>query len=178
MPCSPTRSAAEVQANTTFSALLWALSRPGIPQSLPYPGEGPAIDALLDRECRAYSADPTLLPELMRVGAEISEINAAHYVFLGKLHSLQLLEDIQTGSDLYPDKGALVLIRAQIGNGSELRLTGPGIDNDVILRINGLPDGFWQQRNALMRYPKGFDLILLDDANVTGVPRSTIVEVL
>ena len=178
MLSSPTRSLAEVQANTSFAALLWATSRPGIPQVLPSRDEVPVIEALLDHECKAYAADPILMPELLRVGAQISEIDEADYVFLGELRSLDPLQEVRTGSDLYPDKAALVIARARIGSGQELRLTGPGVDNEVTLRISGLPDGFWQQRNVLMRYPKGFDLILLDGVNVIAVPRSTIVEVL
>jgi alpha-D-ribose 1-methylphosphonate 5-triphosphate synthase subunit PhnH len=178
MLASPPPSADETRDNACFDALLWALSRPGLPRTLPEPGERSIIAALLDRECRAYAADPLLVSEIMRTGAEIAELGAADHVFLGALGSNAALGDIAIGSDLYPDDGASVIIRAKLGEGAHLRLTGPGINEQVSVQISGLPEGFWDARAARIRYPVGFDLFLLDGAQVLGIPRSTKVETL
>ncbi|MEL6451892.1 MAG: phosphonate C-P lyase system protein PhnH [Pseudomonadota bacterium] len=178
MQAVPAPSPMEAHANATFDALLWALSRPGTVRGLPSPGEVPIIRALLDRECRAYAADPVLVPEILRVGAELAEVEAADHVFLGALREPGPLMAVRLGSDLYPDDGATVVLRAQIGHGARLRLSGPGIEGATDISIGGLADGFWHQRQALLRYPMGFDLFLLDGAAVIGVPRSTHVEVL
>ena len=63
---TPVRTDAEAAANAAFDALLWALSRPGLGRDLPEPGEAGIIAALLDRECRAYSADPRLVAGMAR----------------------------------------------------------------------------------------------------------------
>lgn len=174
----PHRSEAETRANASFEALLWALSRPGLPRSLPAPGEAPIIEALIDRECRVHCADPRLIPLAMQAGAEIAEIGQADHVFLGELSDPDPLLSVQLGSDLYPDDGATVVVQARFNSGPHLRLTGPGIDGALAVQIAGLPVGFWSTRARLIRYPMGFDLFLLDGDRVIGIPRSTTVEVL
>ncbi len=176
MLATPAPSPAETRDNAAFDALLWALSRPGLPHDLPEPGEGSIITALLDRECLVYSADPLLMPEIMRTGAEVADIEKADHVFLGTLASSDPVADIAIGSDFYPDDGATVIIRASVGSGPAVRLTGPGVDGAVTLRLDGLPDGFWKALSARKRYPMGFDLFFVDGARVVGVPRSTTVE--
>lgn len=176
MLATPAPSPAETRDNTAFDALLWALSRPGLPRNLPEPGEASIITALLDRECLVYSADPLLMPEIMRTGAELADIGKADHVFLGAMATSEPFADIAIGSDYYPDEGATVIIRASIGSGSALRLSGPGVDGAVTLQLDGLPGGFWKARAARLRYPMGFDLFFVDGARVVGVPRSTTVE--
>lgn len=174
----PHRSEAEARSNSAFDALLWALSRPGLSRQLPEPGEASVIEALLDRECRVWCAIPLMIPQVTRTGAALAELDAADHVFLGRLDDAALLDAVNVGSDLYPDEGATVVIRVDLGRGPALRLTGPGVDGSVALSVGGLPEAFWQRRAERIRYPMGFDLFLLDGASVIGVPRSTTVEVL
>ncbi|NDD10352.1 MAG: phosphonate C-P lyase system protein PhnH [Rhodobacteraceae bacterium] len=176
MLAAPEPSPSETRDNVTFNALLWALSRPGLPQDLAMPGEVSIISALLDRECLVYTADPLLMPEILRAGAELSSIENAGHVFFGAMKASDPIADIAIGSDYYPDDGATVIIRANIGSGSVVKLTGPGVDGAVTLELNGLPDGFWKARDARQRYPQGFDLFFVDGACVVGIPRSTNVE--
>ena len=178
MLATPSPSRSETMDNRAFDALLWALSRPGQTRALPEPGEGAIIRALLDRECRVYAADPLLLPELMRTGAEVADIAVADHVFLGAMLSADALRQVAVGSDLYPDDGATVVLRADIGSGPKVRLSGPGVDGELDVQLGGLPDGFWSARAARLRYPMGFDLFFLDGSTVIGLPRSTKVEVL
>ncbi|MEO1796846.1 MAG: phosphonate C-P lyase system protein PhnH, partial [Pseudomonadota bacterium] len=72
MMATPAPSVEETRANRAFDALLWALSRPGLPRTLPDAGESAVIGALLDRECRVHAADPLLMPDIMRTGAELA----------------------------------------------------------------------------------------------------------
>lgn len=178
MLTTPVPNPDETLANRAFDALLWALSRPGLPRDLPEPGEAAIIAALIDRECRVFSSDPALIPALAETGAEIADLPQADHVFLGTLSSLAPLSQLGLGSDLYPDDGATAVIRVAHGCGDRLRLTGPGVDGVLDLQIGGLPGGFWQARRERIRYPMGFDLILIDGARTVGIPRSTLVEVL
>ena len=176
MQAVPQPNAEETAANATFDALLWALSRPGLPRTLPAPGEGPIIAALLDRECAVYTADPNLTQPIRRTGADVADIARADHVFLGALVSNAALAEVAVGSDLYPDDGATVILRADIGSGPTVTLSGPGVDGGVALQLGGLPDGFWGARAARIRYPMGFDLFFVDGDQVVGLPRSTHVE--
>lgn len=176
MLATPSPSPAETRDNIAFDALLWTLSRPGLPRDLPQSGEASIITTLLDRECLVYSADPLLMPEILRTGAELADIEKADHVFLGAMSTSDPLTDIAIGSDYYPDDGATVIIRASIGSGPALRLAGPGVDGALTLQLDSLPDGFWKARTARLRYPMGFDLFFVDGARVVGIPRSTAVE--
>ncbi len=178
MQTHPQPSDLDTLANASFSALLTALSRPGQIQILPTAGEAGIIAALLDHECRVACADPRLLPQVMQTGALVAELPEADHVFLGKMTDPSQLDHVKTGSDLYPDAGATVVINVSLDTGPRLRLSGPGIDGTVTLCVDGLPDGFWSARDNLIRYPMGFDLFLQDGAQVMGLPRSTTVEVL
>jgi len=175
---APTPSLAETRANQTFDALLWALSRPGHIRTLPEAGDGAIVEALMDRECTGNAIDPRLIPTILRTGAEIQTLEHAEYVFMGACTDANLVTAVKRGSDLYPDDAATVVVHAQFDQGQPLRLTGPGVDKEITLRIGGLPDGFWQARAASIRYPMGPDLFVLDGARVMGVPRTTDVEVL
>ena len=176
MLATPAPSPAETRDNAAFDALLWALSRPGVPRDLPEPGEGTVITALLDRECLVYSADPLLMPEIMRTGAELADIDRADHVFLGAMTASDPLAAVAIGSDYYPDDGATVIVRANLGSGAAVRLTGPGIDGAATVQLGGMPDRFCKARAARLRYPMGFDLFFVDGARVVGLPRSTTVE--
>lgn len=175
---APIQSQEDMRANATFDALMWAFSRPGQVKTLPQPGEAPLVDALIDRECRVFSADPLLMPQILRAGAQIAEAFQADHLFLGALKDADLLRSIRLGSDLYPDDGATLVLRATFGAGANLQLSGPGVDGTLTIQISGLPDEFWNTRKQVMRYPTGFELILLDGDQVIALPRSTIVEVL
>lgn len=180
----PERNPGEIMANETYEALMWALARPGdvqpLPQGAPSGDFGAIAETLLDRECRVFACDPDLAGRIAATGASIVPVSEADHAFL-KLDTqmgLDALRRVPTGSHLYPDEGATVFACAQIGTGRCLRLSGPGIETSVEIRIGGLPDEVWAIRNARCLYPMGFELFLIDGGRVLGLPRSTIIEVL
>ncbi len=171
------RSDDEAHANATFEALLWAFSRPGKIRTLAANGEASVIAALVDRECRVHTTDPLLIPQVMRTGATIAEPPQADHLFLGHLASANILKSVALGSDVYPDAGATVVLRAEFDTGATVRLDGPGVDGSLSVQIDGVPQGFWGLRADLIRYPMGFDLFFIDGDRVMGIPRSTTVKV-
>lgn len=174
---APVPDTEETRANKTFDAILWALSRPGHPRTLPEAEDAGIVACLLDRECKVHAADPLLIPTVMNTGAALADIDAADHVFLGKLNDANVLGHVRTGSDLYPDDGATVIVHASLNQGAAVTLSGPGVDGAVTIQIGGLPDGFWAARSRAMRYPMGFDLLIRDGDQLIGIPRSTVVEV-
>ncbi|NIZ10036.1 phosphonate C-P lyase system protein PhnH [Pseudooceanicola sp. HF7] len=190
MPAVPQPSAFESRCNATYDALMWALSRPGLPRDLPpfdpddlpaglaHPAHAALIDALIDRECTVHCENPELARHAARSGAAPGTPRTADHLFLDGLATPDLLGDLRQGSDLHPEDGATLVLPARLGQGAPLRLSGPGVDGTLDVRLAGLPEGFWQTRARIMRYPMGFEVFLTDGARVLGLPRSTRVEVL
>ncbi|ASP21573.1 alpha-D-ribose 1-methylphosphonate 5-triphosphate synthase subunit PhnH [Antarctobacter heliothermus] len=178
MLAAPVPSEFESRCNATFDALMWALSRPGMSRDLHDTGQAQIVDALIDRECAIYCDTPERTQHAARSGAAPVSKDAAEYLFLENPVTPDLLPRLRQGSDLHPEEGATVVLNATLGIGQDLRLTGPGVDGSIDIRVAGLPDGFWRTRAQVMRYPMGFEIFLVDGARILGVPRSTVVEVL
>lgn len=168
---------AEALANGVFDALMWALSRPGRIGTLPEAGFGPIALTLVDLETTVFTDDAALKPVILEAGAcLVDDIALADHVFLGS-PSGQSIAPVACGTALYPDEGATLVLSSVLGGGQRIRLTGPGIDGEEIVSA-AVPDGFWALRNRLCTYPEGFEVFLVEDTRVLGIPRSSKVEVL
>ncbi len=175
---APRPTAEEAAAAAAFEALMWALARPGERRRAPEPAFRSIIRAVIDLECRVYAEDPAIASLLSDVGAEPAPAAAADYAFidLSSEAGLAAFEALPRGSALYPDRGATAFSPARFDDGPSLRLSGPGVDGARTLSIGGPPSRFWAARAALIRYPAGVDLVLVDGAEVIGLPRSAVVE--
>lgn len=167
----------EARCNAVFDAVMWSLARPGVMRDLPQAGLAQVVEALIDRECAVHCRDEALAMLARRTGAELAGLEAADHVFAETV-TPEMPDRLACGSDLHPEDGATLVAGAVFGTGQRLRLTGPGVDGEVIVTIGGLPVDFWQRRARAMRYPMGFEMLLVDGARLIGVPRSTVVEVL
>lgn len=176
MGAHPTPSDFEARTNATYEALMWALSRPGVTRDLPAPGQAGIIETLIDRECEVYCEDPDMAELAARGGAAMVAPEKADHLFLSQPQAQ--LVGLRQGSDMYPEEGASLVIPVSLGSGDTLRLSGPGVDGAVTVRLAGIPQSFWAERQRIMRYPMGFEVFLLDGAKVIGIPRTTVVEVL
>jgi alpha-D-ribose 1-methylphosphonate 5-triphosphate synthase subunit PhnH len=135
-----------------------AMAEPGLPRHLPQAGAAVVAQTLLDRETSAHADDPAVLTG---TGARAAPITQAEYVFAPA--TADVARALFTGDLLYPDAGATLIAPATLGAGTELRLTGPGIETQRIVQLGGIDPAFWDARRAAIRYP---------------LPRSTTIEVL
>jgi alpha-D-ribose 1-methylphosphonate 5-triphosphate synthase subunit PhnH len=82
------------------------------------------------------------------------------------------------GTEEYPGESATLII--QVGGlafGKGRKLTGPGIEKEGFLEVEGMPEGFWAAWKANhSRYPLGVDLILSAGKELAALPRTTLVE--
>lgn len=107
----------------------------------------------------------------------------ADFVLIADGATLCALDAFRQGTDEAPEGSATVIVQvadlaaASPGAAGAWRLTGPGIDGAVGLRVAGLPDGIVEQlaRNA-DRFPRGVDLILCAGRHLAALPRTTRVE--
>lgn len=187
----PQSTPAETLARETFNALLTALSNPG--RIVTLPGAIPSTRlaclqiglALLDLETTFFTPDPALTQSLGQSGAELQPAANAAYLFFpdsagfaepALSQTIAYIEQAAVGTMIAPDEGATLVIGCRLGEGWQLQLHGPGIEQFTELRVGHLPPEFWQVRAAKIRYPLGIDLFLVDGDQVVGLPRTTTVE--
>lgn len=82
------------------------------------------------------------------------------------------------GTDTYPDRSTtLILAVDALDGGPALRLSGPGIETEVLLAPRGLPTGFLQARRANAGlFPRGQDLVLVAGMALAALPRTTRIQ--
>jgi alpha-D-ribose 1-methylphosphonate 5-triphosphate synthase subunit PhnH len=179
---------APVDSQVVFRALLDALAHPGRVYELDArcgvpAGLSPAMTAAL---LTLVDADaPLWLPS--GTGAEagrflrfhcssriMQEPRLATFVAVPAGYGMPALADCSQGDPAYPDRSATLIIEVEsLESGAPLRLTGPGIKDAQILRVQGLPDDFLEQWQAnTLRFPLGVDIILTQGCRVCGLPRT------
>lgn len=173
----------EARSQQVFKALMWALSYPGNihPLSVDGPDSLLAVaETLLDIETSFYASTPDLQTRLGRLGARPCPPDQAQYQFYEQITAEDLpgLRDLPVGTLLAPEESATLVIRAEVGRGYRVDLHGPGIRHKVELHVWGVPPAFWAVRQEMMRFPLGWDIFLVDDNQLAGIPRTTQVEVI
>ena len=174
-----------------FRGLMDALSRPGrivdlhAPPAFPGPldaGSAAITLALLDFETRLF------LPEgcaaagswlRFHTGCRLTRgPEDADFVLVPRGHDCPDLARIRQGTDEAPHLSAMLIVAVEaLGAGTRFRLTGPGIDGQTWLAIEGLSPGLVAQRHTLAQaFPRGIDLVLTCGAHATALPRTTRME--
>lgn len=178
---TPAYTMEEARTRKTFLALMWAMSHPGRPYSLPVRG----LDAfrvigetLLDLETSYYSPNFNLSSDFAHGGARPLPPDRAQYHFYPEMLSthLETVAQASAGTMLNPDRSATLVIGCEVGSGRTFRLSGPGISYHTDLKIDFIPDAFWELRRKVARYPLGWDVFFVSGGQVVGLPRSTTLE--
>ena len=177
-------------AQGIFRSVLDAMAHPGrvvtVPSALEPPAPlSPATAAvcltLLDFETPLW-LDPTArTPEVLEYlrfhcGVPICEARTeAAFSVLTDALRLPPLGSFQAGSDEYPDRSTTVIVQvAQIIEGIGRRLTGPGIDGERWLALEGVSGRIWgmlQENGGLC--PRGIDVLVTAGSQLVGLPRTT-----
>lgn len=115
---------------------------------------------------------------VFHTGAPIAASAArAAFALVDLVEDALRLEEFALGSAEYPDRSTTIVAQgAAFGEGSLLRLAGPGVDGEAALRVAPLPHDFfaqWQANRA--RFPLGVDLILAAEGEFVGLPRSIAI---
>jgi alpha-D-ribose 1-methylphosphonate 5-triphosphate synthase subunit PhnH len=174
------------EAQTCFRAVLTAMSHPGKIVALRTTLKAPSPLASSTGAVLLTLADPdtpvwlesTLTPATawmrFHCGAIVTESKAAIF---GVCLALPSLDAFGWGSHDGPETGATIILQCpSLATGPLLRLSGPGLQEPVTVRL-GLPEDFasrWEANHAA--FPGGVDLILCGDEEVAALPRSLQVE--
>jgi len=174
----PLYTPAEARSRETFLALMWALSYPGRVYTLMTSAPPFALigETLLDLETTFFTPDASLAETLATNGARSLPPESAAYHFYPYLSpdNLDTIADAGIGTLLYPDRAATLFIGCEFGRGETLELVGPGVNSSISIEVD-LPSLFWDVRESRRRYPLGYDIYLIDDVRVMGIPRSTSI---
>ena len=175
-----------------FRSVLDALAHPGravtVPSALEPPGPlGLATAAvcltLLDFDTPLWLDPAARVPdvlEYLRVHCGVpicqSPAEATFAVLADALHPFPLGR-FQAGSDEYPDRSTTVIVQArEIVEGIGRRLSGPGIDGERRVALEGISGTLWgmlRENQAL--FPRGVDVLITAGTRLVGLPRTTRV---
>jgi alpha-D-ribose 1-methylphosphonate 5-triphosphate synthase subunit PhnH len=175
-----------------FRAVLGAMSYPGrismldvglvAPEPL-HPASAAVALALLDFETPLWTDLPFNSEGVdwirFHCGCPLAEEPAAgrFALIIGDPHRMPL-ENFFPGTDESPgDSSTLIIQVGGLAFGKGRKLTGPGIEEEHFLEVEGMPEGFWRTWKAnYSRYPLGVDLILTAGEVLAALPRTTLVE--
>lgn len=178
------------QSQAVFRALMDAMARPGkvvplLASAMPPEPFGAAAAAIALTLCDdgtpvwlgsrlADSQVPAWLS--FHTGAPLTTVKReARFAFIEAGGVVPGFDQFASGTQEYPDRSAtLVLEIASLTTGKALVATGPGINGQMIVAPDGLPEIFttlWAENCGL--YPRGIDLILVAGSDVLCLPRTT-----
>lgn len=175
------------QSQQVFRQVLDAMARPGSIHQLealpePAPGLSPAATAV----CLALTdfETPVWLDDLASAARGYlvfhcstpitGEATRASFAVIGDALEQDGLGMFNTGSDEYPETSTTLIVEvSELGNDSGQLLAGPGIEDTVKLRVEGVVRNFWElvAENHLL-FPRGVDLILTCGDKIAALPRS------
>jgi alpha-D-ribose 1-methylphosphonate 5-triphosphate synthase subunit PhnH len=181
-----------LDAQSSFRAILIALSFPGRVLDIPAPLEAPdgwpsalaaAALTLLDADTPVYldaAARNASAEAFIRFHAGAPIVDAprdAQFAILLDLDGADF-DAFRIGEDQYPDRSATLLCAvADFTSGTRMRLTGPGVKTVQDIAPNGLGAAFWKAwaRNQAL-YPLGYDVVFAAGSAVVGLPRTVAAE--
>ena len=138
---------------------------------------------LLDNEVAFYTTFKSDGQEFSTLtGAEmVDETGQSDYLII-KEKDLEpaVFEDASIGTLPSPEKSATLIIEvASFHEGNFYKLTGPGINDQLMIQVS-LEEKWITHRNERCKeYPLGIDLILIDSqSNMMSIPRTTKIEVI
>ena len=105
----------------------------------------------------------------------IADSSISSFALIGDPQSLPALEYFAFGSNEYPDRSTTLILQVEsLTQGPSLELCGPGIDGAAILRVATQPHDLFERLaiNASL-FPRGIDVVLVDDDAIVAIPRTT-----
>ncbi|WP_022723162.1 phosphonate C-P lyase system protein PhnH [Rhodopseudomonas sp. B29] len=178
-------------SQSVFRTIMDAMARPGSIQRIaaasgtPSPlmrGSAALALALFDHDTPIW-LDKTMAEagEVARwlkfhTGAPLtSDPSAASFALIGAADALPSLDSFALGTAEYPDRSTTLIIQvAGLGAGEAFRLQGPGIKGETQFQASlQTADLFDRLAVNATLFPRGIDVVLVDDDRIVAIPRTT-----
>ena len=99
---------------------------------------------------------------------------ASSFALIGDVQALPSLDRFALGSNEYPDRSTTLIVQVDsLTSGPAYQLTGPGIDGTAILQATIRQDLFERLALNAILFPRGIDVVLVDDDRIVAIPRTT-----
>jgi alpha-D-ribose 1-methylphosphonate 5-triphosphate synthase subunit PhnH len=108
----------------------------------------------------------------------VGDASIASFALIGDAKNLPALDRFAIGSNEYPDRSTTLILQVEsLSQGPAYQLRGPGIDGVSTLRATIEPRDLFARLaiNATL-FPRGIDVVLVDDASIVAIPRTTRLE--
>jgi alpha-D-ribose 1-methylphosphonate 5-triphosphate synthase subunit PhnH len=180
-----------LSAQSTFRSVMEAMARPGTVQRVAATAgasagmmRGTAAIALtlFDHDTPIW-LDPMMskTSEIARwlkfhtSAPVIADSSISHFALIGDASALPDLGRFSFGSNEYPDRSTTLILQVEsLTQGPAFELRGPGIDGVAILQARIKPVDLFERLavNAAL-FPRGIDVVLVDDDAIAAIPRTT-----
>jgi alpha-D-ribose 1-methylphosphonate 5-triphosphate synthase subunit PhnH len=180
-----------LSAQSTFRVVMDAIARPGTVQRLAASVGVPAgmmrgtaaiALTLFDHDTPIWlDASMSKTPEVARwlkfhtSAPVVADSSISHFALIGDASALPDLAHFSFGSNEYPDRSTTLILQVEsLTQGPAYELHGPGIDGGAILQAKIKPADLFERLaiNATL-FPRGIDVVLVDDDDIVAIPRTT-----
>ena len=176
-------------AQGVFRRVLDALSRPGRIFTLGAHAGASSMGSAMSQVLLTLTDDDTAVwwqqPDVaaaqwlrFHTGAPVAQQpDSAAFAVCLRTDDVPGLDLLATGSADAPEHSTTLLLEVPcLETGAALEWRGPGIEEVQVVRVAGLPDGFWTQWQANhATFPQGVDIVFTCGNTVLGLPRTTRV---
>jgi alpha-D-ribose 1-methylphosphonate 5-triphosphate synthase subunit PhnH len=105
----------------------------------------------------------------------VADSAIASFALIGDPAHLPPLDRFTFGSNEYPDRSTTLILQVgSLTQGALFELRGPGIDGATTMRASIEPHDLFERlavNSAL--FPRGIDVVLVDDDAIVAIPRTT-----
>ena len=180
-----------LSAQSTFRSVMDAMARPGTVQRIaaasgvPAPmmrGSAAIALTLFDQDTPVWldvkMSETLHVAKWIRFHTSapvIANASVCSFALIADSHALPDFEDFSFGTAEYPDRSTTIILQVtNLSEGPAYELRGPGIDGVATLRATiDVPDLLDRLALNATLFPRGIDLVLVDDDNVVAIPRTT-----
>lgn len=173
-----------------FRIVLSALSNPAslhaladlpVPPAPMHAAAGAVLLTLSDYETPVWLQSPTEASAAwlrFHCGTPlVTKAKEAQFALIDRPLAMPPLSGFAQGLAEYPDRSATLIVQVRGFSSEGPLFSGPGINGQRRIGIDGLPSDFWQSwQNNRAIAPLGVDILFVSGTSVVGLPRSIDVQ--